>query len=70
MMLSRASKLVLAAMAVAVTAGCGASEPQQGGPGGTSASAPSFTVTTFTGERFALEAMRGTPVVLNFWESW
>jgi len=32
--------------------------------------APGFSVTTFTGDRFSLGEQRGTPVVLNFWESW
>jgi len=32
--------------------------------------APDFQVTTFSGETFALGEQRGTPVVLNFWESW
>jgi hypothetical protein len=32
--------------------------------------APDFEVTTFDGEEFALREQRGTPVVLNFWESW
>lgn len=32
--------------------------------------APDFTVETFTGQRFSLGEQRGTPVVLNFWESW
>jgi hypothetical protein len=32
--------------------------------------APEFAVTTFEGDRFALGEQRGTPVVLNFWESW
>lgn len=32
--------------------------------------APDFSVQTFTGERFRLSEHRGTPVVLNFWESW
>ncbi len=32
--------------------------------------APDFTVTTFEGERFRLHEQAGTPVVLNFWESW
>ena len=31
---------------------------------------PEFTVETFDGERFALGEQRGTPVVINFWESW
>jgi hypothetical protein len=32
--------------------------------------APDFTVTTFDGARFSLSRQRGSPVVLNFWESW
>ncbi len=32
--------------------------------------APEFTVTTFDGAAFSLADRRGTPVVLNFWESW
>lgn len=32
--------------------------------------APDFSVTTFTGERFALAQHHGKVVVLNFWESW
>ena len=32
--------------------------------------APDFTVTTFDGARFSLSEQRGSPVVLNFWESW
>ena len=35
-----------------------------------SESAPAFTVETFTGVAFSLAEQRGTPVVLNFWESW
>jgi hypothetical protein len=32
--------------------------------------APDFAVTTFDGGTFRLSEQRGTPVVLNFWESW
>lgn len=32
--------------------------------------APHFEVTTFDGRTFSLAEQRGTPVVLNFWESW
>ena len=38
--------------------------------GGGSYAAPDFTVTTFEGEEFRLRVHKGTPVVLNFWESW
>lgn len=36
----------------------------------TTAAARDFTVETFDGEQFRLADHRGTPVVLNFWESW
>ena len=32
--------------------------------------APDFEVSTFDGTNFALADHRGTPVVINFWESW
>ena len=32
--------------------------------------APDFSVETFDGDTFKLSEHRGTPVVLNFWESW
>jgi len=32
--------------------------------------APDFSVRTFDGDTFRLSDHRGTPVVLNFWESW
>ncbi|MGH2700459.1 MAG: TlpA family protein disulfide reductase [Actinomycetota bacterium] len=32
--------------------------------------APDFSFETFQGESFSLAEQRGTPVVLNFWESW
>jgi cytochrome oxidase Cu insertion factor (SCO1/SenC/PrrC family) len=32
--------------------------------------APEFSVQTFDGDTFRLSDHRGTPVVLNFWESW
>lgn len=32
--------------------------------------APDFTVTSVNGETFTLSALRGTPVVLNFWATW
>ena len=32
--------------------------------------APEFEVETFEGDTFAIREELGTPVVLNFWESW
>jgi cytochrome c biogenesis protein CcmG, thiol:disulfide interchange protein DsbE len=32
--------------------------------------APDFTLQTLDGKEFSLAAMRGTPVVLNFWATW
>ena len=32
--------------------------------------APDFTLTTLDGESFQLSALRGKPVVLNFWATW
>ena len=32
--------------------------------------APDFTLTTLDGETFQLSALRGKPVVLNFWATW
>ncbi len=32
--------------------------------------APDFTVTDIAGQRFQLSALRGKPVVLNFWATW
>ncbi len=32
--------------------------------------APDFTATTIAGEAFQLSAVRGRPVVLNFWATW
>jgi len=49
-------------------------EPDDGGsgePGEKPADlAPDFTVETFDEDTFTLAEHRGTPVVLNFWESW
>ena len=72
---------VLCAVAVAavVLAGCGegpapgtagSTGTHAGGDAGEPAAGLDFTVTTFEGETFRLSDHRGTPVVLNFWESW
>jgi len=37
---------------------------------GAAEEAPDFSFETFEGETFSLAEQRGTPVVLNFWESW
>lgn len=55
-------------IAVFVFGACGGSAPPDTAPA--SKKAPAFTVETFDGEAFSLAEHRGTPVVLNFWESW
>jgi hypothetical protein len=37
---------------------------------GAAEEAPDFSFDTFEGKTFSLAEQRGTPVVLNFWESW
>jgi cytochrome oxidase Cu insertion factor (SCO1/SenC/PrrC family) len=49
-----------------VSPGTGRSRP----PRAPAAGGLDFTVTTFDGAIFRLARHRGTPVVLNFWESW
>jgi cytochrome oxidase Cu insertion factor (SCO1/SenC/PrrC family) len=52
---------------------CGSgSDTKVATPNGPESSQPGkdVAVTTFEGERFSLAEHRGTPVVLNFWESW
>ncbi|MGH2775388.1 MAG: peroxiredoxin family protein [Actinomycetota bacterium] len=41
-----------------------------GAEDGAASEAPDFSFETFEGETFSLADQRGTPVVLNFWESW
>ncbi|MBA2425699.1 MAG: redoxin domain-containing protein [Actinobacteria bacterium] len=40
------------------------------GTGAEPVKGPDFTLATFDGSGFRLADHRGTPVVLNFWESW
>ena len=49
------------------------SEKPEGGDQGIELAAdpaPDFEVETFDGDTFAIREQLGTPVVLNFWESW
>jgi hypothetical protein len=48
----------------------GSGESEKGAKDSPANPAPDFTVTTFEGARFSLSEQRGSPVVLNFWESW
>lgn len=32
--------------------------------------APDFNITSFEGEQYSLDSLRGTPIVINFWASW
>ncbi len=34
------------------------------------APAPDFSITSFEGETYSLESLRGTPMLINFWASW
>lgn len=43
---------------------------QRGAPPLASGIAPNFTLTTFDGQIYRLDELRGKPVVLNFWASW
>lgn len=68
-MISVMRKLLVAVAIMAVSTACTAADeaPAAKPPEN---SAPAFSVTTFEGEVFSLAEQRGTPVVLNFWESW
>ena len=77
-----ARTVVLCATAIVALAACGGSAttgtdarpaPESSAPeggSGTGVPAPDFSFETFEGETFSLAEQRGTPVVLNFWESW
>ena len=60
-------RIALAAFALFLAVACGGSSPSTEG---SVDQAPVFTVETFAGSTFSLREQRGTPVVLNFWESW
>ena len=59
---------LLAGLALSVLVACGTTsqDPSAGGGG----AAADFSFTTFEGDEFTAAERRGTPVVLNFWESW
>ncbi len=59
--------LGITAVALVLTS-CGS--PSGGSGSGSGSVAPNFSVTTFTGEEFRLAEHKGSPVVINFWESW
>jgi cytochrome oxidase Cu insertion factor (SCO1/SenC/PrrC family) len=60
-------RIALMCILVAVSSGCGSDTSPASNP---DTAAADFQVETFEGETFALSDHRGTPVVLNFWESW
>jgi len=76
----RAAALVLIAATIALGACTGETSgntstgtetrPGGGTDEGDAREAPDFSFETFEGETFSLAEQRGTPVVLNFWESW
>lgn len=74
-LIPQVSALAVLVMLVPVLDGCG----RQTGPTRESApaqqaelgrSAPDFSFTTVDGETISLAALRGKPVLLNFWASW
>ena len=76
----RAAALVLVAVTIALGACTGETSgntstgtetrPGGGTDEGAAREAPDFSFETFEGDTFTLAEQRGTPVVLNFWESW
>ena len=67
------TKILMAVAAVGLlVTGCDSSTRQAEGPRAAERvmRAPDFSVETFEGPVFSLAEQRGTPVVLNFWESW
>jgi hypothetical protein len=60
---------LLAGLAVMVLASCGTVR-HPGLEGAGREEAADFSFTTFEGDEFSAAEQRGTPVVLNFWESW
>lgn len=75
--------VILCATAMVVLTACGGSASTPGtdersapesiapeGASGTGVPAPEFSFETFEGETFSSAEQRGTPIVLNFWESW
>ncbi len=44
--------------------------PLAAGPVGAGSQAPDFSLTSFDGQTYALSALRGQVVVVNFWASW
>jgi hypothetical protein len=82
MMDSRLTVLALVGLLLAASCGDPSGTRAGAGDGGSSravsasgsgqpgSSAPNFSVRTFSGDEFRLSKERGSPVVLNFWESW
>jgi thiol-disulfide isomerase/thioredoxin len=70
---SRALVLVLAAL-LALLAACGRGEPQGAtaarAPAEAPVPAPDFTLRDLAGGEVALAALRGRPVVIDFWATW
>ena len=61
-------RVLVFALAVALLGACASERPSS--PTTEGSETPSYEFETFEGEAFALAEQRGTPVVLNFWESW
>jgi hypothetical protein len=61
---------LLVILVLATLAACGAPQGEGSSAGGPARPGPSFKFTTFGNAEFDLAEQRGSPVVLNFWESW
>lgn len=66
------SATVLLLWVVLAGVSCSSPSPEPAAPGRADPAedAPDFEVKTFDGRGFSFGEQRGTPVVLNFWESW
>jgi peroxiredoxin len=56
--------LIIISVAFTLLSGCSQSVPRN------NATAPDFTLSDLNGQSVSLNALRGRPVLLNFWASW